>query len=98
MTEFSMLTIIAEEALSSAIEKEIIALGAKGYTTSTVSGRGISGIRDNQWEGENVKIETVATNDTCKAILAFIEKNYFDKYAIIAFHFPVTVIRTDHFA
>lgn len=97
MSKLSMLTIIAEEALAPLIEKEILALGAKGYTTSTVSGRGLSGLRDNQWEGENVKIETVVSDETCQEILSYVQRSFFDKYAIIAFHFPVSVIRTNHF-
>ena len=97
MSQLSLLTIIAEEALAPVIEKEIIARGAKGYTTSTVSGRGLSGVRDNQWEGENVKIETVVPQEVCDAILSHLERTYFDKYAMIAFHSPVNVIRTSHF-
>ncbi len=97
MKNLSLLTIIAEEALASMIEKEIVALGAKGYTTSSVSGKGLSGIRDNQWEGENVKIETIVSDDNCTLILDHLQKKYFDRYAIIAFHHPVNVIRTNHF-
>lgn len=97
MNDLSMLTIIVEEALAPLIEKEIIASGAKGFTASTVSGKGLSGVRDNQWEGENVKIETIVSNNTCKAILSHLQKTYFEKYAIIAFHYPVNVIRTHHF-
>ena len=97
MTSLSLLTIIVEEVLANTIEKEIGDLGAKGYTTSSVSGKGLSGIRDNQWEGENVKIETIVSDASCKAILDHLQEKYFDRYAIIAFHHPVHVIRTSHF-
>ncbi len=97
MNNLSLLTIIVEEALATNIEKEIGDLGAKGYTTSSVSGKGLSGIRDNQWEGENVKIETIVSDTSCKAILDHLKGKYFDRFAIIAFHHPVNVIRTDHF-
>ncbi len=93
----NLLTIIAEEALASAIENKIIELGAKGYTSSAVSGKGLTGVRDNQWEGENIKIETIVSEDTCKAILKYLQQTYFDKFAMIAFHQPVNVIRTNHF-
>ena len=62
MNQLCLLTIIVEEVLAASIEKEIVALGAKGYTTSSVSGKGLSGMRDNQWEGENIKIETIVSN------------------------------------
>ena len=97
MNNLSLLTIIVEEALATSIEREISNLGAKGYTTSSVSGKGLSGIRDNQWEGENVKIETIVSDASCKAILHYLQEKYFGRYAIIAFHHPVHVIRTSHF-
>jgi nitrogen regulatory protein P-II 2 len=97
MNNLNLLTIIVEEALATIIEKEIGDLGAKGYTVSGVSGKGLSGIRDNQWEGENVKIETIVSEASCIAILDHLKNKYFDRYAIIAFHHPVHVIRTNHF-
>lgn len=97
MNNVSLLTIIVEESLAAIIEKEIGELGAKGYTLSNVSGKGLTGLRDNPWEGENIKIETIVSDDNCKNILRHLQRKYFDKYAIIAFHHPVNVIRTAHF-
>ncbi len=97
MNNLNLLTIIVEEALAATIEKEIGNLGAKGYTVSGVSGKGLSGMRDNQWEGENIKIETIVSDASCQAILDHLKIKYFDRYAIIAFHHPVHVIRTNHF-
>ena len=97
MNNLNLLIIIVEEALAASIEKEIEALGARGYTVSGVSGKGLSGVRDNQWEGENVKIETIVSDASCQAILEHLKTKYFDRYAIIAFHHPVQVIRTNHF-
>jgi nitrogen regulatory protein PII len=97
MNSLHLLTIIAEEALATTIEKELVSMGAKGYTSSSVSGKGIEGIRDNQWEGENIKIETIVSEETCKKILNHLEQKYFDRYAMIAFYHPVQVIRTNHF-
>lgn len=97
MNNLNLLTIIAEEALAPAIEKEIVEMGAKGFTSSSVSGKGLHELRDNQWEGENIKIETIVSEDICKKILAHLERKYFDRYAMIAFFHPVNVMRTDHF-
>jgi nitrogen regulatory protein P-II 2 len=97
MNNLNLLTIIAEEALASFIEKEIVAMGAKGYTSSSVSGKGLHNVRDNQWEGENIKIETIVSEENCKRILGHLQKKYFDRYAMIAFYHPVNVIRTNHF-
>lgn len=97
MNNLNLLTIIVEESLAASIEREITTLGAKGYTASEVSGKGLENLRDNQWEGENVKIETVVSEETCKKILGLLQRKYFDQYAIIAFYHPVNVIRTNHF-
>ncbi|MBL7846990.1 MAG: hypothetical protein JNL40_05945 [Cyclobacteriaceae bacterium] len=97
MNNLNLLTIIAEEALAPAIEKEIVEMGAKGFTSSSVSGKGLHELRDNQWEGENIKIETIVSEDICKKILTHLERKYFDRYAMIAFFHPVNVMRTDHF-
>lgn len=97
MKNLVLLTIIAEESLESFLEKEIAQFGAKGYTTSTVSGKGASGLRDNQWDGENIKIETIVSEESCKEILDYIQRKYFERYAIIAFYHPVNVLRTNHF-
>jgi len=61
MNNLNLLTIIAEEALASSIEKEIIGMGAKGYTSSVDAGKGLHGLKDNQWEGENIKFETIVS-------------------------------------
>jgi nitrogen regulatory protein PII len=97
MNNLNLLTIIAEEALAPSIEKEIVEMGAKGYTSSTVSGKGLHVLRDNQWEGENVKIETIVSEESCQKILAHLQRKYFDRYAMIAFYHPVNIVRTDHF-
>ncbi len=97
MNNLQLLTIIAEESLTSLLEKEIIAFGAKGYTASNVSGKGLHNLRDNQWEGENIKLETITSEENCQLILNHLEKKYFERYAMIAFYHPVHVIRNQQF-
>jgi len=97
MDNLNLLTIIAEEALAASIEKVIIEMGAKGFTFSTVSGKGQTGLRDNQWEGENIKIETITSESNCKKILDELQVKYFDRYALIAFYHSVNVVRTGRF-
>lgn len=97
MENLHLLTIVAEEALTATLEMEIQTLGAKGYTASQVSGKSLGNVRDNPWEGENVKIETIVSAVVCEKILTHVKEKYLDRYALIAFHFPVNVIRTHHF-
>lgn len=97
MNNLNLLTIVAEEVLLSTLEEEISLLGTKGYTVSSVSGKGPSGIRDNHWEGKNVKIETIVSEEICNKIIDHLHKKYVDRYALITYHHPVNVVRTNHF-
>ena len=97
MNNLQLLTIIVQETLAESIQQEIMELGAKGYTQSTVSGKGLSGTRNSPWEGENVKIETVVPQAICEEILDHLQKKYFERYAIIAFYHAVNVVRNRHF-
>lgn len=97
MTNKILLTIIAEDVLAPAIEKEIEQLGAKGYTVSSVTGKSMDKTRDNPWEGENIKIETIVTEEISEKIMKHLQEKYFDRYAMIAFSHPVQVVRSHHF-
>lgn len=97
MNQLTLLTIITEDVLAQKIEKEIESLGAKGFTLSSVTGKHLGHVRDNLWEGENVKIETIVTQEVSERIFAHLQAKYFEKYAMIAFSYPVNVIRSEHF-
>lgn len=97
MNQLQLLTIIAQDALASLLEEEILGLGAKGYTISAVTGKSPAGERDNPWYGSNIKLEIILSQESCDRILSHLEKKYFDRFSIIAFHHPVQVIRTHRF-
>jgi nitrogen regulatory protein PII-like uncharacterized protein len=97
MTQLTLLTIITEDVLAQVIEREIEQLGAKGFTLSSVTGKSLGHTRDNPWEGENVKIETIVTEEISQKILKHLQEKYFDRFAMIAFTHPVQVVRSDHF-
>lgn len=97
MTQLTLLTIITEDVLAAGIEREIELLGAKGFTFSSVKGKSLGHTRDNPWEGENVKIETIVSEEISKKILKHLQEKYFDRYAMIAFSHPVQVVRSHYF-
>ncbi len=97
MTQAYLLTIIGEEVLETVLEKEIMALGAKGYTVSKVSGRSQSALRDNPWDGENVRIEIITSEEVCLKIAQRLKEKYLEKYPMVTFFHPVTVLRMQHF-
>lgn len=98
MNTLILLTIIVDDSLQKIVEEEILALGAKGYTTLRVEGNGKSGSRDNIWSGENVKIETIVNEKTVTLIIQRLKAFYFEKYPIITYYHQVNVLRTSHFS
>lgn len=92
-----LLTIVVDDALGRIIEKEISELGAKGYTITHVEGKGETGERDNLWVGENVKIETLVSQEVCEKIIKMLAEKYLNNYPLILFVAEVNVIRPGHF-
>jgi nitrogen regulatory protein P-II 2 len=92
-----LLTIIAEDTIADALTREIMAAGAKGYTIDSVRGQGLMRARLSEWEGENVRIDTLVRRDVAMRILERLEQGYFHTYAITAFLTPAEVVRPDKY-
>jgi nitrogen regulatory protein P-II 2 len=90
-------TIIGDETVKYRILEEILAMGATGYTDCPAHGKGARGVRPRHGEPPNAKIEVIATPEVAHRILEHIAKNYFDKYAMIAFLSDVEVLRGEKF-
>jgi nitrogen regulatory protein P-II 2 len=90
--------IIGDCDLEQKMLKEILDLGATGYTTlHGVQGQGQRGIRPRHAVSGNIKIEVIATAEVAQRILEHIAKNYFDKYAMIGFLDDVEVLYGERF-
>jgi nitrogen regulatory protein PII len=97
MSPLKLVTIIGADSLESYLVKDIQELGAKGYTISYVEGKGEQELRNSAWEGENVKIITIVSDEVCNKIMDHLQKVYFDKYPMVAFSTDVMVMRSQHF-
>lgn len=96
--ELELVTVVTESLLRDEIVKEARKLGAKGFTFTQVDGQGSRGVRASEWEGRNVKIETVVSPDTAKRIIDHIAKKYFEHYAVIVYSHSVRVVRSDKYS
>jgi nitrogen regulatory protein P-II 2 len=92
-----LVTVIAEAYLESRLLEEIKALGAKGYSMSEVRGEGSRGVRASEWEGRNVKIETLVSADLADLILQHVAANYFPNFAVVAFLTDVRAVRGEKY-
>ncbi len=97
LTTVRLVTIIAEPVLKDRLIHEIQALGAHGYTISEVHGEGTRGIHASQWQGGNVKIETIVSPEVAERIVEVVADQYFPNYAVIAYVTPVQVVRGEKF-
>jgi len=92
-----MITIIALGSLQNRIVIDLKNCGIKGYTIAEVDGEGLHGQHFTDWEGRNIRIETVASEDTVLRIMEMLSQNYFEKFGVIAFITTVEVLRKERF-
>jgi nitrogen regulatory protein PII len=89
--------IIGDNTVEHRLLAEIEAFGATGYTCYAVRGKGTRGIRPRHAEPGNTKIEVISTREIAQQIIEHVAKNYFDKYAMIAFLDDVEVLQGQKF-
>ncbi len=92
-----LLTIIALDALEQKLIADIKDCGSKGFTISEVEGESLHAKHFTNWEGRNIKIETLVNQETADKILTCISSKYFGKYSIVCFLSTVEVLRPEKF-
>lgn len=94
----TLLTIITEAAIESAVLRELEKHGARGYTVSDARGRGHRGIRDAAWnEAANIRIELVCSRVLAETALEHVQARFYENYAMIAFMQEIEVLRPEKF-
>jgi nitrogen regulatory protein P-II 2 len=91
------ITIIAEALLEDRLIRDVKTCGAKGYTITQAHGEGTRGIRASQWEGGNIKLETIVSEAVADAILEMVASKYFQHFAVIAYLENVAVVRGEKY-
>ncbi|WP_409328758.1 P-II family nitrogen regulator [Trujillonella humicola] len=90
-------TIVAEAVVEHRLLRDVQAAGARGWTVTTGRGRGTGFVQASEWEGANVRIETLVSSAVADALLEMLARDYFPHYAVIAWTSPVAVVRPDKF-
>jgi nitrogen regulatory protein P-II 2 len=93
LATLKLVTIVAERILRSRLLDEVRALGARGFTVSEVTGEGSRGVRASEWEGANIKLETIVAPDVAERIVEHVGRTYFSYYAVIVYVQHVDVVR-----
>ncbi len=92
-----VVTIVAETVLEERLTRELLELGATGFTVTESRGRGSRGVRSGTIPGESVRIEVVVGRGAAEAILARVRDRYFPDYAVIAWVTAAEVLRGDKY-
>lgn len=92
-----LLTIVCEGALESRLIKDVLALGAKGYTVTDAHGTGPRNQRNGDLEGGNVRLEIVTDEATLAKVIEQLEKEYFPNYAVSVWVSDVEVLRQERY-
>jgi nitrogen regulatory protein PII len=90
-------TIVAEALLEERLLRAIRERGARGFTLAEVRGEGSRGVRASDWEGKNVRIETLVPAESAERILAHVAEAYFPHFAVVAWVEDVEVVRGDKY-
>ncbi|GGM97779.1 hypothetical protein GCM10007092_09340 [Thermus composti] len=97
LKRLKLVTIVAESLLEKRLVEEIKRLGAKGYTITPARGEGSRGIRSVDWEGQNIRLETIVSEEVALKILQKLQEEYFPHYAVIAYVENVEVVRGEKY-
>ena len=96
-TPAKRITIIAERLLEDRLVRDLQICGATGYTITDARGAGSRGVRVSEWEGGNIRLETLVSVSVADAILELLNKKYFEYFAVIATLENVEVVRGDKY-
>ena len=91
-------TIVAEAFLEERLLREVRERGARGFTLTEARGEGSRGVRASEWEGRNLRLETLVTEEVADRILAHVAEVYFPHFAVVAWIEDVEVVRGDKYA
>lgn len=93
-----LVTIVCEAYAQDAVTKLLRGTGAHGWTSFAVEGDGSQGKRPADIrEFANVQIEVIVPPDVALALLERLERDFFPRYAMIAFESDVRVLRRAKF-
>lgn len=97
MTRLKLVTIIAEAILEERLLRELRQLGARGYTIAEARGEGTRGLHAIDWEGQNVRIETLVSPEAAERIMEHVAQHYFADYAVIVYRVDAEVVRSEKY-
>lgn len=97
LVKVKKLTIVAEALLEAKLVAALKERGIRGFSIIECQGEGSRGVRASEWEGRNVKIETLLDPEKAQSVLAWLAQRFFETYSVIAYCQDVEVVRGNKF-
>jgi nitrogen regulatory protein PII len=98
MTPMKLVTIVCEAYAREPVTALLREVGAQGWTLFTVEGEGARGGRPADIpEFANIQIEVVVRPEVATVVLERLARDFFRRYAMIAYEADVRVLRTGKF-
>lgn len=96
-TPLKLVVIVTERILEDRLLRALDDLGATGYTLTDATGKGTRGVRASEWEGPDVRIETLVSPSVADAIVAHVSETFFEHYAVIVYVLDAAVVRGEKY-
>lgn len=91
------LTIVAEAVVEARLLRDLESAGVRGWTLTSGRGKGASQVDASEWEGANIRIETLLSSSVADRALAMLAERYFTQFAVVAWVSPAHVVRGEKF-
>ena len=93
-----LVTIISEALARGAVTRLLRDVGAQGWTVFEVEGFGATGERTGEMaEFRNIQVEVIVPAAVCEQLMERLERDFFPKYAMVAYETDVRVRRAGKF-
>lgn len=98
MKPVKLVTIIALDSLEAKIVQDMDKLEIRGYTISPAHGKGLHSKKISDWEGTNIRIESLVSEEKGKRLVEMIRDKYLNKYGVVLFVTNVEVLRPERYS
>jgi hypothetical protein len=88
-----LVTVVAEAVVEHRLIRDLVAAGAHGWTVCDARGQGSRGVRADEFEGANIRLETLVSAEVADRFLEVLARDYFPRYAVVAWTTPAHVVR-----
>ncbi len=94
----TLLLIVAEAVLETALLREARELGAQGWTVGEVHGAGLEGVREGSWEADRtIEIKLICEARVADAIAERVLEHYAPHYSVAMVFSQVQVLRPERY-